>query len=455
MKRLLFVLVLSLGLISCAEEKSEINHTIVQGRIQNPTADTITIRAGDFLAEIPLAGDGTFRDTLDLREKGYYTLRVGGEITTMYLTPGNDLQVSLDTEQFDETVRYAGDNAAENNYLAQKFLLSEQLEVPQDQLKEMPEDSLVLLSDAHERRYLDLLQRDEHIDSAFLATEKKALAYGNLYTRQLYSVLNKDRYYGPDSTSTAVLFDGNTDLDNAEDYEDFQDYRNLVNLDFFKHTSIFNSQDTSSYEDLAFAYIEKVRSENIRNHLLERVSFGIRPGSDRSGEIYDRVMALSTDEAFKDQLRERYATIRKLDPGNPSPTFTYENHKGGETSLESLKGKYVYLDIWATWCGPCLRQIPALKEVEEDYKDKNIHFVSISIDTEAAYDKWKKMVTEKDLGGIQLIADNAWNSEFIQDYAINGIPRFILLDPQGNIVSADAPRPTDPALRELFENLKI
>ena len=65
------------------------------------------------------------------------------------------------------------------------------------------------------------------------------------------------------------------------------------------------------------------------------------------------------------------------------------------------------------------------------------------------------MVTEKELGGIQLIADNAWNSEFIENYAINGIPRFILVDPEGNIVTADAPRPSNPELTELFESLEI
>ena len=127
--------------------------------------------------------------------------------------------------------------------------------------------------------------------------------------------------------------------------------------------------------------------------------------------------------------------------------------KDGFTSLESLKGKYVYIDVWATWCGPCIREIPYLKEVEKDYHNKPVSFVSISIDEPKDYEKWKTMVSEKELGGIQLIADNNWNSKFVKEYAILGIPRFILIDPQGNIVSADAPRPSDPALRTLLDGL--
>ncbi len=142
--------------------------------------------------------------------------------------------------------------------------------------------------------------------------------------------------------------------------------------------------------------------------------------------------------------------------GKPSPEFVnYENHKGGTTSLSDLKGKYVYIDVWATWCGPCKKEIPSLKKVEKQYHGKNIEFVSISIDDETLHDAWKKMVTDKELGGIQLLADNNFKSKFVQDYKIQGIPRFILIDPDGNVVDANAPRPSSPKLIELFKSLNI
>ena len=155
-------------------------------------------------------------------------------------------------------------------------------------------------------------------------------------------------------------------------------------------------------------------------------------------------------------ITTNYEQLKDLMKGKPSPTFAdYENYAGGTTSLADLKGKYVYIDVWATWCGPCKREIPSLKKVEKDFHGKNIAFVSTSIDVTTAHDKWTAMVKDKELGGIQLIADNDWKSQFVQDYGIKGIPRFILLDPEGNIVSADAPRPSDPKLVALLESLNI
>ena len=143
--------------------------------------------------------------------------------------------------------------------------------------------------------------------------------------------------------------------------------------------------------------------------------------------------------------------------------MNYENYAGGDTSLSDLEGKYVYMDIWATWCSPCIKEIPALKSVEKQFEGKNIEFVSISVDegrgykgnAAKAYKGWRKMVTDKELGGMQLMADNGFMSDFIRAYKINGIPRFILIDPEGNIVNADAPRPSNPQLVEILNQLEL
>lgn len=168
-------------------------------------------------------------------------------------------------------------------------------------------------------------------------------------------------------------------------------------------------------------------------------------------------MLFSYIETNYQQMRSSLALTGK---GKPSPVFVnYENFAGGTTSLSDLKGKYVYLDIWATWCGPCKREIPHLKALEEQFKGKNIQFVSISVDNidgrRGSRESWLQMVKNDQLGGVQLFADNDFNSQFIRDYNINSIPRFILVDPEGNIVSADALRPSDPQIRNYFQELGI
>lgn len=161
-------------------------------------------------------------------------------------------------------------------------------------------------------------------------------------------------------------------------------------------------------------------------------------------------------EYLETNYERMHEMAARMAPGVISPKFeNYENFKGGTNSLDDYKGKYVYLDIWATWCAPCKAEIPFLKELEKDYHGKNIEFISISVDKKHAYDKWRTMVEEESLTGVQLIADNNFESEFIMNYGINAIPRFILIDPEGKIVNANAKRPSDPKIREYFNELGI
>ena len=160
-------------------------------------------------------------------------------------------------------------------------------------------------------------------------------------------------------------------------------------------------------------------------------------------------------EQFNEYAVQEYKNASKMNSfvGKASPGFDFENYAGGKTKLSDLKGKYVYIDIWATWCGPCRAEIPFLQKIEEKYHGKNIHFVSLSIDKATDHEKWKKFVLDKKLGGIQLFADKDWQSDFVLSYGVTGIPRFILIDPQGNIVDADADRPSSGELKARLDVL--
>jgi thiol-disulfide isomerase/thioredoxin len=160
------------------------------------------------------------------------------------------------------------------------------------------------------------------------------------------------------------------------------------------------------------------------------------------------------DDSFKDYKQSHDALLVQNKLNNTiSPSFDYLNHKGGKTKLDDFVGKYVYIDVWATWCGPCRAEIPFLKKTEEEYHDKNIVFVSISIDTQKDFEKWKTFVADKSLGGVQLFADKDWNSDFMVKYGVTSIPRFILIDPNGKIVKGNASRPSSPELKEELDKL--
>ncbi len=110
--------------------------------------------------------------------------------------------------------------------------------------------------------------------------------------------------------------------------------------------------------------------------------------------------AAKLKEKMQPMYEEQKKVLKELAPGMPSPEFNdYINYNGGTTSLKDLRGKYVYIDIWATWCHPCMDEIPFLNEIEEKYKDKNIAFVSISIDRKEEEGLWRSLIKERKMGG--------------------------------------------------------
>lgn len=137
--------------------------------------------------------------------------------------------------------------------------------------------------------------------------------------------------------------------------------------------------------------------------------------------------------------------------GTPAPQFSYKDVNGTVVNLSDFKGKYVLIDVWATWCHPCIAENPHLKVIEEEFKTKNIVFIGLSLDKPQQEAKWKKFVTEKALPGVQLIADNEKNSEFIKACGVAFIPRFILINPDGTIADAYANRPSDGLHKQLCD----
>ncbi len=251
-------------------------------------------------------------------------------------------------------------------------------------------------------------------------------------------------------------------------------------IESFKYTG--NGADSNNFIISQFSFSRKMKNPMLL-FALEKDAFDTKTtsllkGFDSIQNLYkniDSVLIVETAKQNKQMsdyfannyerqhkiAKERAENMKMLEKGKPSPKFkNYQNFKGGKKSLANFKGKYIYIDVWATWCKPCLGEIPALKALEKEYHGKNIEFVSISIDNkrtsgswENANKKWKTMVADKNLTGIQLFAGE--DIDFIKAYQINSIPRFIIIDPKGNIIDANAPRPSDAKLKSIFKDLGI
>ncbi len=135
----------------------------------------------------------------------------------------------------------------------------------------------------------------------------------------------------------------------------------------------------------------------------------------------------------------------------PILSFQCKNKAGETVKIEDFKGKVVYLDVWATWCMPCRMQFPKMKVLKEEYKDKEVVFLYVSVDTD--YGKWTKFLDRKQPSGVHLIADDFFQQDFSDHYGIYAIPRFMLIDKKGMLFSADANRPGWDEIREDFNLL--
>ncbi len=444
----------TLTMIACKQEGKD--YVTFSGKITNKNSDKVMIfnRESGYKKIIKVAEDGTFKDTLRVKT-GFYDFNDGREYAQIYLESGSDIKMSLDAKQFDETIKFEGKGSEGSNFLTEKMLKKEQVL-----------GNLRALYSADEKVFLDKVNAYKNdlekslkkVGGDFAKKEQKNLDYDyismvNTYERA-HRALTKNKDFKVSESFPNPLKD--LDLRNEEDFKEYPDYQSLVINDFFAKADK-ESSDDKPFHKVAIEKLKALKSGNIRNGLLSAMASMIKDTNQaKDKEVYDAVMSLSTDDKLKERINKELERNKALLKGNPSPIFeNYENYKGGTTSLSDFKGKYVYVDVWATWCGPCKAEIPFMKKVEEKYHGKNIAFVSVSVDKQNKKADWKKMIEDKKMAGVQLIADKDWSSSFVQKYGIRGIPRFILIDPQGNIVNANAPRPSSNELIKLFDSLGL
>lgn len=193
--------------------------------------------------------------------------------------------------------------------------------------------------------------------------------------------------------------------------------------------------------------LKLIPNDTLKGDFVLNTGSMLKSINDFHSMLADHGQYLLTDSQRTESNRMQ-ASLASFKAGEPALNFNYPDHNGKMVSLASLKGKVVLVDLWATWCGPCKYQIPYLKKLEKEMHGTDLEIVSITIDAEKDKDKWKEMIKQDTLGGIQLFA--GVTGDIRSYYKVEGIPRFMLFDRQGRIIDVNAPRPSDPALKELL-----
>ena len=454
-------IVTSIAVISlfaaCGEKAAEgkVDYAVLSGKVSSVDAKgenqkLLLLQNDEVVKEIPVQADGTFRDTI--REIGdnhfYYLVENPAVQTPLYLANGTNMELTLNEEVGKTMV--SGSQTKQTQYLIERnSFINDRINGADSNLfgqkpQEFKENVKAFFAELAKKL------KAYGFDEEFVKNQEKWTNYKFVEYLTIFPT-----YHRYTSGDEAILPDDfyaerdGIDYDNAEEFRTIDTYRDLVRSKFY--TIINNPNDAENIKKF-ISEVNALKSDNIRADLAKGTFQLISPNTTVNKEIFDFINKNVTDEKVKEAAKKAYDVATKLTSGSPSPKFSnYENFNGGTTSLDDFKGKVTYIDIWATWCLPCRGEIPALKELEKKFHGKDVAFVSISIDQNK--DEWKEFVKSEDLKGVQLFAENAFESQFIQDYGIRQIPTFIIIDKEGKIVNADAPRPSSDEITGLLEGL--
>lgn len=365
----------------------------------------------------------------------------------LYLDSTKDLTVSFDAQAMDSTIQFIGSTSQINAYLnggELKSLSYKDCNIPEADFMKKTDD-LYNSNCAVLAKY--------RLDPSFVKLETARLKYSTyealLNFPRAYQYMTKDAAYQPSQAfydKVKSLYVEDAALLTLPEYQSFlQSYIYAV-----MPTPTADNADNFTVSMLE--YIDaQIKDSGIKEFLVynlvkETISYNGLENSDKLLEIFHKNVTAPTKV---DEIKALCAKWEPLKPGNLSPSFTCQDINGKTVSLADLKGKFIYIDVWATWCGPCRGELPHLKKLEKEYGEKDICFVSISCDKNKK--AWETMVAKEELKGVQLIFGE--DDSFSKQYMITGIPRFILLDREGKILKANAPRPSSPATAKLFDEL--
>lgn len=447
MKSIKFLTIIIITILFSCQKKKNDNYIIFSGAIENPIIDSLLIQNinNKKFDTIRLTNNNSFRDTLFV-PKGYYYLNDRHNIIRLFLNPSFNLNSKISYKKNGVSLVFQGKGANENNYLRQKILFDKTFKEVESYkyFISLDEEGFLKLSDSIYAVKMNFLNDYQNLDEDFRLYESFSIE--NNRTSLLHRYFKWRGLFLKDN-----VFKVSDSFPNPYENIDISNEKLLTHPDYIRCLTEFISfkMESKKVEDKTLDMIEtidkEIMNQTVKDELVySSMKFGIAR-TKKLDEVYNLFSSMVKNKLYKEEIEKIYLNYTKISKGTVSPIFELYDINNNLVTLESLKGKLVYIDIWATWCIPCVLEIPALKKLEKEFKNKNIEFVSIC--TSDTKENFEKMVKEKDMGGIQLFAPDD-SISFFEDYFVSGIPRFILIDQDGKIIDANAYNPSDSKLKK-------
>jgi peroxiredoxin len=465
---------LSLGalifLIGCTGELN--NSCLITGMGKNLEGREIKLRIDWQDDTITFGPDGNFKKEVKINRPIDAFLISKGINYKLYLKPGKSLVINFDCNDFINTVIFDGELSVPNEFLKQMAIKDEAFWKESFKYYRPPFKALDYL------KFIDSVKSVQLVHLKNFSETNKEFSkefYNRIYNAIEYNYLTS-RYSYPRRLNSKVV----DQMEVTDDWFNFLhdiDFGDASNLDVYEveffhtyYTSLeaakrngINPNDISDNSDWVhevFNYVKKEYNDkkfydNILHFILWEYMENQKLGTAGIENLVDEYLTRSSDPKKVEHINRLVTKWKHLAKGQPAPDFTLTDEKGLTVSLKDFRGKFVFIDFWFNGCGSCLVNFPDLKEVISDFKDRNIVFISISIEKERS--DWLKMLKEGSDDGFQFDKMSQWIQVHdpgprvvARDYSVIGYPTYILIDPQGNYVNSRCEWPRRKKLEALL-----
>lgn len=456
----LFFLPLILLVVACSQQ-TEHTSTRISGTIENAGEQPVEfVFYRDFtnnhreIVTLEPDAQGNFTVSFQMPEPAMGTLRHGRTSIRLFLQPGDELQLQADASRWMETISLNGQAGTVNRCYVD---YQRELETRYNQSfftnaakDTSPAEFESLMADVREQR-MAFLQQCEGLSAEFRSFFETEVDY-DIYSRLLaypamHQRLNQmDRL--PELPEGYYSFlDQALELDesrlNSETYVNFL-------LAYLNHEATLQAVRASSPNQavyvLAGEHLSGKSGEYIQAVAINReFSYG---NLENAISMYQEFQANAQSGEIKARLNTTWEGIQSLMPGRPAPDFTMTDIHGNQVSLSDFRGKVVYLKFWASWCGPCMRQVPPAGELKKRLADQeDLVFMYISIDTDN--EAWRNTIARNNISGVHFVTPGRERGVPAL-YQVKWIPTFYVIGRDGNIFQNRPLQPADPGVDEML-----
>jgi thiol-disulfide isomerase/thioredoxin len=442
-------------------------YTIISGSIPSYAERSISIQyfATPFQnsldqTEIALNAKGFFKTRLPILEHQIINLFLGSEIIRFHTAPGDSLYIVAVKTDGKTTHKISGKGAIDANWF-QKQKSRFEATIENEKFSNL---MLTEMGNRSANEFKSLLDSISLVKTNYLNQNKKELteSFYNWQTAEIKYELECFKINYPSWFYT---------MRGIENKIKEVDSTYFIYLDQYNKNdeTFLNSTQYRNWLKYYFMYV--IRTKNIQYNSIDLYSFcgtlftgktlntfRLHLWSDimQYGQMSDATTLypmvkkqLGTLDGFG-QLEQKYKEKMPFVNGTPAIPFSLKSIDGKNVSLADFKGKVVYIDFWASWCGPCKREIPAGEQLKKYFEGKEVVFLNISIDEDE--NKWRDAVKNYQISGIHLLANSKNNPTVLEAYKVASIPSYFLIDKQGNFIAAPAPRPSSDGTQQLIES---